>query len=291
VKHLLPLLEQDDLEIELSALMFIARLSAHQKSHLKLTTDGVVPYMFNILRSPMRSVKHKKQAIICIAELSTHVENHRWIADGQGLKVLVGLSAFYAMDVRVYAAISIARLSENPLLRQPFVKEGVLPFLGNMLKQQKSEVLAEYGVKALKYLALDPLNQVKILKSGCLPDLLRLARCGNDTLEASSAMCLAVLATNNINRPKMLAAGAFKPLIYNSRFGHTQEIKDTSMAVLAGLFHTEAFRRKLLVRRACDKFKLGLRRKKQKHGVTAAETGTFKLQEEDDDASDEDDDY
>ena len=121
----------------------------------------------------------------------------------------------------------------------------------------------------------------------------------------SASLAVARLAQNNVNRPKMLFKGAFKPLVYNAQYGRTREVKDASMQVLAGtgvsapaggvtrphcrfhcsirvcvcssthcnssacagLFKTGSHKKNELVRKACEKFKKGLRNRKMRQTV------------------------
>ena len=61
------------------------------------------------------------------------------------------------------------------------------------------------------------MNQIKIVQLGALDALMKLSRCGVDELEATATRTLGRLAQNNINWPKMLYKGAFKPLVYNAQ--------------------------------------------------------------------------
>ena len=131
----------------------------------------------------------------------------------------------------------------------------------------------------------DPLNQIKIVQLGGLDSLMKLSRCGVDELEATATRTLGRLAQNNINRPRMLYKGAFKPLVYNAQYGASEESKTNSKTVLSGLFKTDAHKRDSMVRKAADKFKALLKKRGrgQTTGAHVANPGsTFAGQLDDD---------
>jgi hypothetical protein len=110
-----------------------------------------------------------------------------------------------------------------------------------------------------------------------------LSRCGVDELEATATKTLGRLAQNNINRPRMLYKGAFKPLVYNAQYGASEEAKLSSKTVLSGLFKTDAHKRNSMVRKAADKFKALLKKRSKAEGTHVANTGNKFANQPDDD--------
>jgi hypothetical protein len=139
---------------------------------------------------------------------------------------------------------------------------------------------------------------------GALDALMTLSRCGVDELEATATRTLGRLAQNNINRPRMLYKGAFKPLVYNAQYGASEEAKMSSktvrcrlqrsvlmacccvtplLQVLSGLFKTDAHKRNSMVRKAADKFKALLKKRSKAEGTHVANTGSKFANQPDDD--------
>mmetsp|Transcript_5721 Transcript_5721/g.20130 ORF Transcript_5721/g.20130 Transcript_5721/m.20130 type:complete len:147 (+) Transcript_5721:982-1422(+) len=87
-----------------------------------------------------------------------------------------------------------------------------------MIKSDKQNVVAA-AVHALCALARDSQNQVLIARKNLIPHLLKKANCGVDEIEQGITLTLALLAQSNINRPKIMFHGGFKPLIYNAQYG------------------------------------------------------------------------
>mmetsp|Transcript_5715 Transcript_5715/g.20096 ORF Transcript_5715/g.20096 Transcript_5715/m.20096 type:complete len:166 (+) Transcript_5715:982-1479(+) len=127
-----------------------------------------------------------------------------------------------------------------------------------MIKSDKQNVVAA-AVHALCALARDSQNQVLIARKNLIPHLLKKANCGVDEIEQGITLTLALLAQSNINRPKIMFHGGFKPLIYNAQYGKTDEVRKRSQSVLTSLFKLPGAKRDELVRRAANKFKEGLK--------------------------------
>mmetsp|Transcript_6708 Transcript_6708/g.15463 ORF Transcript_6708/g.15463 Transcript_6708/m.15463 type:complete len:456 (-) Transcript_6708:623-1990(-) len=299
VEYLLPYLYmQDDLQIEYKTLSLIARLSQHSKSHLRMCqavgagkSGSLLLVLLRVLASHLKDQRVKRCAGTALAELCAHKENHKAILDAPGsLKAIIQLLTYYDDEVKTLAVMCVARLAENGSVldkgkeppRRMLVKEKCLPNL-ILLFNCKSQAILLQACLTINLLSLDPRNQVDILKAKCLPHLVRLSRCGNRQMEQHSSSAIARLATNTVNRPIMLSSGGFKPLIYNAKYGSTQQMRLEALAVLASLFHTDAYRRKELVRRACDKFKDALKRKRQQDGKTFNKISTTTYDSDDDD--------
>ena len=60
------------------------------------------------------------------------------------------------------------------------------------------------------------------------------AQVGTEEVEQRATMLLALLAQNNVNRPKIIFHGGFKPLMYNAQYGRTAELRQVRAAPRAG---------------------------------------------------------
>jgi hypothetical protein len=122
-------------------LLFVQRcLTAavqHPKNHIQFVRDGILPRLFSVLRSPMKSVKHKHFACVSLSEVCTPLDNHRQICEEGGLNAMVALCGHFSEDVRSFAALAVERLAENSSLRRPLAEAGVVPPLVMMLAAKK----------------------------------------------------------------------------------------------------------------------------------------------------------
>ena len=55
----------------------------------------------------------------------------------------------------------------------------------------------------------------------------RVSQVGVDDVEQRATLLLAQLASNNVNRPKIIFHGGFKPLMYNAQYG-SPDLRRTS---------------------------------------------------------------
>ena len=124
-----------------------------------MVRDGILARIFAVLRSPMKSIKHKHYASVILSEVRTAstalqnqkpqpnnrnqnqvctaLDNHRQICEEGGLNAMVALVMHFSDDVRAFAALSVERLGENSALRRPLVEAGVVPPLIIMLSAPK----------------------------------------------------------------------------------------------------------------------------------------------------------
>jgi hypothetical protein len=109
----------------------------HSKNHVQMVRDGLLPRIFYVLRSPMKSIKHKHFACVALSEVCTPLDNHRQICEEGGLNAMVALCSHFSEDVRSFAALAVERLGENAALRRPLVEAGVVPPLVAMLAASK----------------------------------------------------------------------------------------------------------------------------------------------------------
>mmetsp|Transcript_5720 Transcript_5720/g.20122 ORF Transcript_5720/g.20122 Transcript_5720/m.20122 type:complete len:437 (+) Transcript_5720:53-1363(+) len=221
VKFLLEGDKDNSLEDEIMCLETIYQLSQHPKNHTRMVKDNILPALFDVVHSSLKSNKHKTLAMKTISELCKHEGNHKKIMDfdqQSGIKRIIKLCEYYHDAVRIYAAKSVEFLAVNPFLVQKLTEEGVLDPLKDMIKSDKQNVVAA-AVHALCALARDSQNQVLIARKNLIPHLLKKANCGVDEIEQGITLTLALLAQSNINRPKIMFHGGFKPLIYNAQYG------------------------------------------------------------------------
>jgi hypothetical protein len=102
-----------------------------------MVRDGILARIFAVLRSPMKSVKHKHYACVTLSEVCMPLDNHRQVCEEGGLNAMVALCGHFHEDVRSFAAIAVERLGENSSLRRPLVEAGVVPPLVAMLSAKK----------------------------------------------------------------------------------------------------------------------------------------------------------
>eukprot|EP00286_Rhodomonas_abbreviata_P002262 CAMPEP_0181347824 /NCGR_PEP_ID=MMETSP1101-20121128/34081_1 /TAXON_ID=46948 /ORGANISM="Rhodomonas abbreviata, Strain Caron Lab Isolate" /LENGTH=449 /DNA_ID=CAMNT_0023460057 /DNA_START=389 /DNA_END=1734 /DNA_ORIENTATION=+ len=252
--------KENSLEAELIGLKAAHILSQHSKNHTRMVRDNMLPTLFDVVHSPLKSIKHKSLAMKTLAELSKHESNHKRIKDlgeTSGLKRIIKLVGYYDDSVRIYAAATVENLAQNQSLVGELVDQDVLIPLKEMLKSDKHHAVLR-SVKAICALAKDSDNQKKIVQENMIPHLLKKAHCGVDEIEEAVTKTLALLAQSNVNRPKILFHGGFKPLIYNMNYGKNEEIKKESKEVVANLFKLPGAKRDELVRKAADKFRVGM---------------------------------
>lgn len=236
--------------------------------------DNILPILFEIVQSALKSNRHKSWAMKTLAEITKNESTHKKITDfdhTSGITRIIKLCDYYDDAVRVYAAEAVANLAGNPFLIQKLVEEGVLDCLKSMLKSERENVVKN-AVKAIYCLAKDTQNQKRIVKENFIPHLLRRAHCGVEEIETLVVLSLAQLARCTVNRPKILFHGGFKPLIYNAQYGKTDELKRVSQDVLSNLFQLPGTKRDELVRKAAEKFKSGLRSRQGEFGSAAKDT-------------------
>lgn len=262
---------ENSLEEELGCLDAIHKLSQHQKNHMRMVRDNILPALFEIVQSALKSNKHKSFAMKTMAEISKNENTHKKISDFEqvtGVRRIIKLCDYYDDSVRVYAAEAVGNLAQNPVLIQKLTEDGVLDSLKRMLKSEKQNVVLN-AVKAIYSLARDTQNQKLIVRENFIPHLLKRAHCGMEEIETLVVLTLAQLARCNVNRPKILFHGGFKPLIYNAQYGKTEELRRVSQDVLSNLFQLPGAKRDELVRRAAEKFKQGLRDRQGEFGSSA----------------------
>lgn len=233
--------------------------------------DGVLPTLFEIVQSALKSNRHKSLAMKTIAEITKNESTHKKIADFEqttGVRRIIKLCDYYDDSVRVYAAEAVGNLAQNPVLIQKLTEEGVLDAMKKMLKSEKENVVKN-AIKAVYSLARDTQNQKLIVRENFIPHLLRRAHCGVEEIEQLVVLTLAQLARCTVNRPKILFHGGFKPLIYNAQYGKTDELRRVSQDVLSNLFQLPGAKRDELVRKAAEKFKQGLRTRQGEFGSAA----------------------
>ena len=241
--------------------------------------DNILPALFEIVLSALKSTRHKSLAVKTLAEISKNESTHKKISDYDnqtGVRRLIKLCDFYDDSVRVYAAEAISHLAQNPVLIQKLTEDGVLDALKRMLKSDYTNVVLN-SIKAVFALAKDKQNQKLIVRENFIPHLLRKAYCGVEEIETLVVLTLAQLARSNVNRPKILYHGGFKPLIYNAQYGRTDELKRVSQDVLSNLFQLPGAKRDELVRRAAEKFKQGLRSRQGEFGSAQQDNNKSKL--------------
>ena len=267
---------ENSLEEELQCLDAIHKLSQHQKNHMRMVRDNILPILFEIVQSALKSNRHKSLAMKSLAEITKSENTHKKIADFDqvtGVRRIIRLCEYYDDSVRVYAAEAVGNLAQNPVLIQKLTEDDVLHPLKNMLKSEKVNVVLN-AVKAVYSLARDPQNQKLIVRENFIPHLLKRSNCGSDEIEQLVVLTLCQLARSNVNRPKILFHGGFKPLIYNAQYGKTEELKRVSQDVLSNLFQLPGAKRDELVRRAAEKFKQGLRSRQGEFGSAQNEAKT-----------------
>ena len=233
--------------------------------------DNILAPLFEIVQSALKSNRHKSLAIKTLAEISKNESTHKKISDHDaqtGVRRIIRLCDYYDDSVRVYAAEAVSHLAQNPVLIQKLTEDGVLDCLKRMLKSDKQNVVLN-SVTAVYALAKDTQNQKLIVRENFIPHLLKRAYCGVEEIETLIVLTLAQLARSNVNRPKILFHGGFKPLIYNAQYGKTEELKRVSQDVLSNLFQLPGAKRDELVRRAAEKFKQGLRNRQGEFGSAA----------------------
>lgn len=252
--------KENSLDAELIGLKAVLELSQHPKNHTRMVRDNILPTIFDIVHSPLKSNKHKALAMKTLAQLSQHEQNHKRIKDlgeSTGIRRIIALCGYYDDAVRIHAAATVENLAQNNQLSGELVDLGVLTPLKEMLKTQKHHCVLR-SVKAMQALAKDSENQKLIVKENLIPHLLKKAHCGVDEIEEAVTLTLALLAQNSVNRPKLMFHGGFKPLIYNMEYGKTEGIKEEAKKVVANLFKLPGAKRNELVRKAADKFKGGM---------------------------------
>jgi HEAT repeat protein len=267
---------ENSLEEEIQCLDAIHKLSQHQKNHMRMVRDNILPILFEIVQSALKSNKHKSLAMQSIAEITKSENTHKKIADFDqvtGVRRIIRLCEYYDDSVRIYAAEAVGNLAQNPVLIQKLTEDDVLHPLKKMLKSEKVNVVLN-AVKAVYSLARDPQNQKLIVRENFIPHLLKRTNCGNDEIEQLVVLTICQLARSNVNRPKILFHGGFKPLIYNAQYGKTDELKRVSQDVLSNLFQLPGAKRDELVRRAAEKFKQGLRHRQGEFGSAQNEAKT-----------------
>ena len=230
--------------------------------------DNILPALFEIVQSSLKSNRHKSLSMKTLAEISKNESTHKKISDFDnqtGVRRIIKLCDYYDDSVRVYAAEAVGHLAQNPVLIQKLTEDGVLDSLKRMLKSDYTNVVTN-AIKAVYALAKDKQNQKLIVRENFIPHLLKRAHCGVEEIETLVVLTLAQLARSNVNRPKILFHGGFKPLIYNAQYGKTDELKRVSQDVLSNLFQLPGAKRDELVRRAADKFKQGLRSRQGEFG-------------------------
>eukprot|EP00283_Hemiselmis_rufescens_P008870 CAMPEP_0173431438 /NCGR_PEP_ID=MMETSP1357-20121228/9572_1 /TAXON_ID=77926 /ORGANISM="Hemiselmis rufescens, Strain PCC563" /LENGTH=415 /DNA_ID=CAMNT_0014395913 /DNA_START=170 /DNA_END=1413 /DNA_ORIENTATION=+ len=251
---------EDSLEIEIKALTAIRGLSRHPKNHNRMVRDQALAALYTVVQSPLKSVRHKSLAMQTIAELCKSDANHKKVTEldgNQGLRKIILLVDHYDDSIRQYAAKSIESLASNVVLVEKLVEEGVLIPLKKLIKHHGGKMdLALSGIKALTELAQNVENQKIIVKEGFVPHVLRLANSGTSEVEKAATLAMARLAQSNVNRPKIIYHGGFKPLIYNAQYGK-DELKEQSKEVLSNLFKMPGAKRDQLVKKAVDKFRSG----------------------------------
>jgi hypothetical protein len=52
----------------------------HSKNHIQMVRDGILPKIFAVLRSPMKSIKHKHYASVVLSEVCAPLDNHRQVS-------------------------------------------------------------------------------------------------------------------------------------------------------------------------------------------------------------------
>lgn len=258
----------NSLEEELMCLEALHKLSGHTKNHMRMVRDGILPILFEIVQSALKSNRHKVFAMKTIAEICKSESTHKKIADHDqmtGVRRIIKLCDYYDDNVKIYAAEAVGNLAQNPVLISKLTEDDVLDPLKKMLKSQRENVVLN-SVKALLSLARDPTNQKLIVRQNFIPHLINRANCGSDEIEQTVVLTIAQLARCNVNRPKILFHGGFKPLIYNAQYGKTEELRRVSSDVLSNLFQLPGAKRDELVRRAAEKFKQGLRNRQGEFG-------------------------
>ena len=133
----------------------------HSKNHIQMVRDGILPRIFAVLRSPMKSIKHKHYAAVILSEVCTAVDNHRQICEEGGLNAMVALVMHFSEEVRAFAALAVERLAENSALRRPLVEAGAVPPLVVMLSAPKlfSQKNAALALGALAQVQAPPAPQ------------------------------------------------------------------------------------------------------------------------------------
>jgi hypothetical protein len=227
--------------------------------------------LFEIVQSALKSNKHKSLAMKTLSQIAQSESTHKKISDFDaqtGIRRIISLCSYYDDSIRMYAAEAIGNLATNPVLIQKLTQDGVLDPIKKMLKSERENVVL-FAVRALYALARDTTNQKLIVRENFIPHLLRRVTCGVEEIEQTVVLTIAQLARCNVNRPKILFHGGFKPLIYNAQYGKTDEIKRVSQDVLSNLFQLPGAKRDELVRRAAEKFKMGLRNRQGEFGSVA----------------------
>ncbi len=106
---------------------FVTIVLQHSKNHIQMVRDGILPKIFAVLRSPMKSIKHKHYASVILSEVCAPLDNHRQVlphprcctrhphclrpacscarqvCEEGGLNAMVALCSHFSDDVRAYA--------------------------------------------------------------------------------------------------------------------------------------------------------------------------------------------
>mmetsp|Transcript_35007 Transcript_35007/g.90693 ORF Transcript_35007/g.90693 Transcript_35007/m.90693 type:complete len:409 (-) Transcript_35007:1835-3061(-) len=256
------LLLQDDIELELRGARLLSILAGCEEARVTMVNEGVLKPLWEIVESPLKTVKLKRFAMNTIKELAKDKENHQKLCDHGGMKKIIQLTRFYADDVRVAAAEALVEMARNPGLKKRIVDEGGLHHLLPLLRV-RTLACQRAVTDALAVLAEEPSNQIRIVQLGALKPLVALSRCGDAVIELNAVTAIANLAQNGVNRPRMFFTGAFKPLIYYANSMENADLKAKALNVLSGLFQSKEHRVKALVRQAADKFLQLLAKRKQ----------------------------
>jgi hypothetical protein len=225
-----------------------------------MVRDGALDPLYDVVQSPLKTLQHKVLAMEVLANLCKSDANHRKVVemcDNTGLKRMIAMVGFFNDDVAMHAASAVEHLARNPLLAERIVEEGALDPLKKILKTNKYGPVLR-SLSALIALAHNPENQKAIARENFIPKILKLAQIGTEDIEQKATTLLAKLAQNNVNRPKIIFHGGFKPLMYNAQYGKSAELRRLSQEVLGTLFQLPGARRDAMVRKAADKFKASI---------------------------------
>lgn len=119
---------ENSLDAELIGLKAVLELSQHSKNHTRMVRDNILPTLFDVVHSPLKSNKHKSLAMKTLAELSRHEQNHRRIKDlgeSTGLRRIIALCSYYDDSVRIHAAATVENLAQNNTYSGELVDDGV----------------------------------------------------------------------------------------------------------------------------------------------------------------------
>ena len=218
----------ENTEVEKGCLLLIARLCTVELTAIKISEGTRFAFVVKTAKDiiPFRKVC----GALALANLGMHKDLRVRLVKVRAFQLFVDMGKIQSLradqaEFPRVAALGIANLSANFMLREVAHQVGALDVVVEMLGGDSSEVRCS-ACRAVTELSLHEENGRRLAMGGVFPSLLEMAKSGDPTQESAAIQAISNLCLSPENQKQLMQEGGKQALQYlgNSRNGGVQKL-------------------------------------------------------------------